>query len=134
MQGVVGYTGAVGNQGTQGAIGNIILPALTWTALPIVNSNTTAAGGSYAVPQYTITAQGVVHVRGVVNNTKGGTGNSFLLPSGYIPSTTRYVVIVGGPGSDMCVAIGTDGGITFVYPNYSPYSPIFLDGIEFVAN
>jgi len=139
IQGITGLTGQPGLQGVQGSVGNIILPSLTWLTLPVTNSSTTAAS---LAPQYTITAQGVVHLRGIAYCSGGGQQpyNNFTLPTGYRPGTIKYLVGTGNASQysgavPFNISIGTDGGVSFVYPSYgASSSPIYLVGLEFPVN
>ena len=136
IQGLLGPAGQVGAQGIQGPSGVVNLPSLVWTALPIVNSNTSIYSTASGVPQYAKSSQGIVFVRGSIASTgSGGISENCQLPVGFRPSSTRYVIGTGTVSYSavmFVIVIGTDGGLTLQYPNYG--TVIQLDAIEFPVN
>ncbi len=139
IQGLQGNPGPIGQTGPQGVLGPpgvVNLPALVWTSLPINNSNTSIYAAGYGVPQYAMSSQGIVFLRGSITSTgSGGIAENCQLPAGYRPSTSKYVIATGVVAYSsvlFVVIIGTDGGITLQYPDYG--TVIQLDAIEFPIN
>lgn len=65
-------------------------PSHTWVA-PTFQNSWTNYGGQWQTARYTRTADGIVHVQGLVSSgTMGAT--IFTLPAGYRPSTTSWLI------------------------------------------
>lgn len=146
IQGVIGNTGGVGPQGAVGSNGIITLPDLVWNYVTVINQGkASTASTGFSSAQYAIDAQGIVRCRGTIlnyisgasNTANGGTATSttpfMQLPSGYTPTSTKYVVGTYGNSSSYyqmttTIQINTDG--TVVLPT-GPSAAVNLDNIIF---
>lgn len=111
-------------------------PSLTWTdnSSPLVWTTPTLSAGwtqyepaIFSLVGYTKTADGIVHLKGLVG---GGSGTIFMLPEGYRPKKQKLFVTVG---SDVIARLDVTpaGGVQFSSGNSSWLT---LSGLSFVAD
>jgi hypothetical protein len=86
----------------------------SWTAPTLTNSWSNYA--SFAAAGYKKTADGTVHIKGLVRNgtvSATSTGNIFTLPTGYRPSELRMFTVVSSTGTGR-LDVNTDGSVRAV--------------------